>query len=105
MYQTVLEALQQLADSGVNFGVENSRKGEREFQNALGGKLQELTRMDEWSWRYHARKEERFKTQALTNTSSIAVDLVGRHQECGAVAIELKYVAIRTELRPRMLTL
>jgi hypothetical protein len=43
MYQTIVDAMQALADAGSIFGTENSRKGEDQFQRALGGKLEQMT--------------------------------------------------------------
>lgn len=92
MYQKILEAMHKLGNCGVTFGVENSREGERQLQNALGAKLEQLTAPDDWSWHYHAKKEEKFRTRALTNAGTIAIDLMGRHSDGAVVAIELKYV-------------
>lgn len=97
VYQLIIDAMQELGDSGLTFGVENSREGEKQLQNALGAKLERLTGPDGWSWRYQAKKEEKFKTKALTNNGTIAVDLVGRHPIEGMVAVELKYVAINSK--------
>lgn len=101
MYQTILAAMQELGDSGLTFGLENSRQGEKQLQNALGGKLEQLTGPANWAWRYQGKKEERFTTNSLTNKRSIAIDLVGRHPVEGTVAIELKYVSVNpSKLKP-----
>jgi hypothetical protein len=92
MYQTIVNAMAALGDSGLVFGAENSQKGEDEFQLELGRKLQQLTESDGWNWSYWRRNEEKFETDALANEKLIKVDVVGRHQENRMVAIEMKYV-------------
>lgn len=92
MYATIIDAMNELGDSGLVFGLENSQKGEDEFQLALGKKLEHLTGSDGWSWHYWRRNEERFETEALANEKTIKIDIVGRHPANGMVAIELKYV-------------
>jgi len=96
MYQTIMDAMQALAEAGSIFGLVNPQKGESEFQLALGGKLQEMTESDGWTWRYGGDKEEPFETAALPNEKRIKVDIVGRHPDKGMVAIELKYVKAST---------
>jgi len=91
MYQTIVDAMQALAEAGSIFRLVNPQKGESEFQLALGGKLQQMTESDGWSWRY-GDTEERFETTALKNKELIEIDVVGRHSIKGMVAIELKYV-------------
>ncbi|MEH2564090.1 hypothetical protein [Bradyrhizobium sp. AZCC 2289] len=97
MYQMIVDAMQELAEAGSIFGSVNRQKGEIEFQLALGRKLEELTGLDGWSWRYGST-EERFKTAALKNKEGIEIDLVGRHRTKGTVAIELKYVMAAADL-------
>jgi hypothetical protein len=93
MYQTIVDAMQALAESERIFGLEDSRKGEKQFQSELNAKLVQMTTSDAWSW----RREENFKTRALTNDDRIAIDIVGRHPTKGTVAIELKYVVINAK--------
>ncbi|MEH2499915.1 hypothetical protein V1294_006394 [Bradyrhizobium sp. AZCC 1678] len=42
MYQTIVDAMQALAESRSIFGLESSKDGEREFQLALGDKLEQI---------------------------------------------------------------
>jgi hypothetical protein len=91
MHQVILDAMAAFADAGRVFGLDVPQKGESEFQFALGDELTRRTKSDGWSWRYGSL-EERFTTTALKNKEAIEVDLVGRHDERGAVAIELKFV-------------
>jgi hypothetical protein len=99
MYQTIVDAMQALADAGSIFGTENSRKGEDQFQRALGEKLEQMTGSDGWRWRYGYDNEEQFETTTLVNKERIEVDIVGRHSEKGMVAIELKYVPVSPRRR------
>ena len=94
MYQTILDAMKALGETGLIFGSENPQKGESDFQSALGNKLDQMTESDGWIWRHsgNKNKEERFKTDSLSNEETIAIDLVGRHSTKGTVAVELKYV-------------
>ena len=94
MYQTILDAMTALSETPSIFGSENPQKGESEFQLALGKKLDQMTEADGWTWRHSGskNKEERFKTDSLSNEETIAIDLMGRHKAKGVVAIELKYV-------------
>jgi hypothetical protein len=97
MYQTIVDAMQALAEAGSIFGLVKPQKGESEFQSALGKTLQHMTGSDGWSWRY-GNTEERFKTTALKNEEGIEIDVVGRHRTKGTVAIELKYVMAAADI-------
>jgi hypothetical protein len=99
MYQTIVDAMQALAEAGSIFGLESSKDGEREFQLALGGKLEQMTGSDGWRWRYGDENEEQFETTTLVNKKRIEVDIVGRHHDNGMVAIELKYVPVSPRRR------
>ena len=91
MHQTIMAAMQALGDAGLIFGSTNSQKGEHEFQGELGRTLARMTEDDGWTWRHsHHGMEEVFETSALPNEETIAIDLVGRHEKEGLVAIELK---------------
>ena len=81
MYQTILNAMSELGETPLIFGSDNPQKGESEFQSAFGNKLDQMTRSDGWTWRHSGskNKEERFKTDSLSNEETIAIDLVGRH--------------------------
>ena len=57
MYQTLVNAMQALAETGAIFGLEDSQKGEKDFQLALGEKLQEMTAPDGWNWSYGDKEE------------------------------------------------
>ncbi|UVO37631.1 hypothetical protein KUL72_04365 [Bradyrhizobium arachidis] len=104
MYQTIVDAMHSLGGAGLIFGLENSQKGENEFQGAFGRALERMTQGDGWRWRYshHYEKEERFKTEALTNVEEIAFDVVGRHNDKGTVAIELKYIMGKPKDQPAL---
>ena len=43
--------IQALADSGAIFGLDESNKGEDQFQGALNTKLELITGSDGWIWR------------------------------------------------------
>lgn len=95
MYKIIYEAMNALGQTGVIFGSENPQKGESEFQSALGRKLAQLTAPDGWVWQHSGspEKERRFKTDALSNEDTIAIDIFGENHLAGnSVAIELKYV-------------
>lgn len=55
-----------------------------------------MTGSDGWIW----RREENFRTRALTNEDRIAVDIVGRHRTEVTVAIEFKYVVTNSKGKP-----
>ena len=86
MHQTIVDAMQALADAELIF------KNEDEFQREFGKKLERMTGSDGWKRRYGSGNEEQFETAALLNEKTIEVDVVGRHPDIGMVAIELKYV-------------
>jgi hypothetical protein len=103
MFQTIVDAMRGLGDAGLVFGLTDPQKGENEFQKELGRTLEQMTEADGWRWRYsHRDKEERFKTEALTNREAIAIDVVGRHDEKGTVAVELKYVPAPPKDKPAL---
>ncbi|MGJ4890353.1 hypothetical protein ACQR1Y_19300 [Bradyrhizobium sp. HKCCYLRH3099] len=99
MYQTLVDAMRTLAEAGAIFGLESSRHGEQEFQIALGRRLERMTGSDGWTWRYGNENEEQYETGTLVNKGRIEIDLVGRHDEKGMVAIELKYVPVSLNRR------
>jgi len=45
MYQTILDAMKALGETGLMFGSENPQKGESDFQSALGNKLDQMTNL------------------------------------------------------------
>lgn len=90
--EIILQAMRELGEEGRVFGSENRQKGEAEFQISLGEKLEQMSAVYGWTWRYGGPNEEQFETFALANEKTIKVDIVGRHPEQRMVAIELKYV-------------
>jgi len=91
MYQTILDAMKALGETGLMFGSENPQKVKSDFQSALGNKLDQMTKSDGWILAATATtrtKRERFKTDSLSNEETIAIDVVGRHPSKRIVAIE-----------------
>jgi hypothetical protein len=97
--QEIMEAMTEIANETCgNFyppqlkGGLGNNDGEASFKNALCTKLNQST--PNWCW----TTEAQFRTTAILNNGTIAIDIAGKNQQSGAsFFIELKYVAHRLD--------
>jgi hypothetical protein len=96
---TIITAMQQLADEQGHFGITGDGNGddeislEKKFQKKLKKYIVNLLpKKERWNW----YREIGFGTRKLTNKEKIEIDIAGCSPEGEVVAIELKYVTTNT---------